>query len=39
MLLTILAGIWFAARLYRLGVLLYGQRPGFSTLVKLVLMN
>jgi ABC-2 type transport system permease protein len=35
MLLTTLAGIWFAARLYRLGVLLYGQRPSFSTLVKL----
>jgi ABC-2 type transport system permease protein len=36
MLLTILAGIWFAARLYRLGVLLYGQRPGLTSLVKLV---
>jgi ABC-2 type transport system permease protein len=36
MLLTTLAGIWFAARLYRLGVLLYGQRPSFSTLVKLL---
>ncbi|MGO8948823.1 MAG: ABC transporter permease [Ktedonobacterales bacterium] len=39
MLLTILVGIWFAARLYRLGVLMYGQRPGLSTLVKLVLMG
>ena len=39
MLLTILASIWFAARLYRLGVLLYGQRPGLASLVKLVRMN
>ncbi len=36
MLLTILAGIWFAARLYRLGVLQYGQRPGLASLVKLI---
>jgi ABC-2 family transporter protein len=36
MLLTILVNIWFAARLYRLGVLLYGQRPSFSTLMKLL---
>jgi ABC-2 type transport system permease protein len=33
MLLTILVDIWFAARLYRLGVLLYGQRPGLGQLV------
>jgi ABC-2 type transport system permease protein len=39
MLLTILASTWFAARLYRLGVLLYGQRPGLTSLVKLVRMN
>jgi ABC-2 type transport system permease protein len=39
MLVTILACIWFAARLYRLGVLLYGQRPGLGQLVKLVRMN
>ncbi len=39
MLLTILAGTWFAARLYRLGVLQYGQRPGLTTLVKLVRMS
>ncbi|HLW02486.1 MAG TPA: ABC transporter permease [Ktedonobacterales bacterium] len=39
MLLAILAGIWFAARLYRLGVLLYGQRPGLAALVKLVRMG
>ena len=36
MLLTILGGIWFAARLYRLGVLLYGKRPDFATLLELV---
>jgi ABC-2 type transport system permease protein len=36
MLLTTLAGIWFAARLYRLGVLLYGQRPSLSTVMKLL---
>jgi ABC-2 type transport system permease protein len=39
MLLTILAGIWFAARLYRLGVLLYGQRPGLGQLMNLVRMT
>jgi ABC-2 type transport system permease protein len=36
MLLTILACIWFAARLYRYGVLMYGQRPGLGQLLKLV---
>jgi len=36
MLVTILGGIWFASRLYRLGVLLYGKRPDFSTLLELV---
>ncbi len=39
MFLTILAGIWFAARLYRLGVLLYGQRPGLTSLVHVLRMN
>jgi len=39
MLLTILASVWFAARLYRLGVLMYGQRPGLASLVKLVRMD
>ncbi len=39
MLLTIFASIWVAARLYRLGVLLYGQRPGLTSLVKLVRMQ
>ncbi len=39
MLLTILGVVWIAARLYRLGVLLYGQRPGLTSLVKLVRMG
>ncbi|HLX58702.1 MAG TPA: ABC transporter permease [Ktedonobacteraceae bacterium] len=39
MLLTILACVWFAARLYRYGVLMYGQRPGLGQLLKLVRMN
>lgn len=39
MLLTILACTWFAARLYRLGVLMYGQRPGLGQLIKLVRMS
>jgi len=39
MLLTILACTWFAARLYRFGVLMYGQRPGLGQLLKLARMN
>jgi ABC-2 type transport system permease protein len=39
MLAAILASTWFAARLYRFGVLMYGQRPGFGQLLKLVRMN
>jgi len=39
MLIAILACTWFAARLYRLGVLMYGQRPGLRQLVKLLRMN
>lgn len=39
MLLTILADTWFAARLYRLGVLLYGKRPDFAALLELVRMG
>lgn len=38
-LLAILACIWFSARLYRLGILRYGQRPGLGQLVKLVRME
>ncbi len=39
MLLTILACTWFSARLYRYGVLMYGQRPGLAQLLKLVRMD
>jgi ABC-2 type transport system permease protein len=39
MLVAISACAWFAARLYRYGVLMYGQRPGLGHLVKLVRMN
>ena len=39
MLVTIVACTWFAARLYRYGVLMYGQRPGPGQLLKLVRMN
>ncbi|HYB00748.1 MAG TPA: ABC transporter permease [Ktedonobacteraceae bacterium] len=39
MLLTILACTWIAARLYRYGVLLYGQRPSLRQLVKLIRMS
>ena len=39
MLVTILACTWFAARLYRYGVLMYGQRPSLGQMVKLVRMN
>lgn len=39
MLVTILACTWFAARLYRYGVLLYGQRPSLGQLLKLVRMD
>jgi ABC-2 type transport system permease protein len=39
MLLTILACTWFAARLYRYGVLMYGQRPSLGQLLKLVRMD
>jgi ABC-2 type transport system permease protein len=39
MLGAILACIWFAARLYRLGVLMYGQKPSLAQLVKIVRTN
>jgi ABC-2 type transport system permease protein len=35
MLMSILASTWFAARLYRYGVLMYGQRPGLGRVMKL----
>ncbi len=39
MLASILACTWFAARLYRYGVLMYGQRPGLGQLLKLARMS
>ncbi len=39
MLVAILACTWFAARLYRYGVLMYGQRPGLGQLLKMVRMD
>lgn len=39
MLVAVLACTWFAARLYRLGVLMYGQRPGLRHLLKMVRMS
>lgn len=39
MLVAIAICAWFAARLYRLGVLMYGQRPGLGQLVKMVRMR
>ena len=39
MLGAFLASTWFAARLYRYGVLMYGQRPGLGQLLKLVRTN
>jgi ABC-2 type transport system permease protein len=39
MLVAISACAWVAARLYRYGVLMYGQRPGLKQLVKLVRMK
>ncbi|HZU66603.1 MAG TPA: ABC transporter permease [Ktedonobacteraceae bacterium] len=35
LLVAILACAWFAARLYRVGVLMYGQRPGLGQVMKL----
>jgi ABC-2 type transport system permease protein len=39
MLATIIGCTWFAARLYRLGVLMYGQRPGLGRLLRLARMS
>ncbi len=39
MLVAILASTWFAARLYRYGVLMYGQRPDLRQMMKLVRMK
>ena len=39
MLVAISACVWFSARVYRPGVLMYGQRPGLRQLVKMVWMK
>jgi ABC-2 type transport system permease protein len=39
MLVTICACAWFSVRIYRFGVLMYGQRPGLGQLLKLARMN
>lgn len=39
MLVAIVVCTWFAARIYRLGVLMYGQRPSFGQLLKLARMR
>jgi len=39
MLVTICACAWFSARIYRFGVLMYGQKPSFGQLLKLARMN
>ena len=39
MLVTICACAWFSARLYRYGILMYGQRPSLRQMVKLVRMD
>jgi len=36
MMVTILACTWFSARMYRLGVLMYGQKPSLGQLLKMV---
>jgi ABC-2 type transport system permease protein len=33
--LTIAAALWLAARIYAAGVLLYGQRPGIRSILRL----
>jgi len=39
MLVTICACAWFSVRIYRFGVLMYGQKPGLGQLVKMVRMK
>jgi len=39
MLVTICACAWFSVRIYRFGVLMYGQKPGLGQLLKLARMN
>jgi ABC-2 type transport system permease protein len=45
-LLSVLAGIagaclavWFAARIFRIGLLMHGKPPGFATLIKWARMS
>jgi ABC-2 type transport system permease protein len=33
--IAVLGAMWLAGRLYRIGVLMYGQRPGFKTLLRM----
>ncbi len=33
---AILAVVWFAARVYRVGILMYGKRPTFPEIVRWV---
>lgn len=33
--ITASLGVWLAGRLYRIGVLMYGQRPGWKTLLRM----
>jgi ABC-2 type transport system permease protein len=35
LLVAVLAMMWLAGRLYRIGVLMYGQRPGFRSLLRI----
>jgi ABC-2 type transport system permease protein len=35
LIVTILGSLWVAARIYAVGVLLYGQRPGFRRIWQL----
>jgi ABC-2 type transport system permease protein len=39
MFVAIVVCVWFAARLYRYGVLQYGQKPGLRQLLGLVRMK
>ncbi len=34
LIVTIAAALWFAARIYRVGVLMYGQKPGVRAMVR-----
>lgn len=38
MLVAIVICAWIAARIYRFGILMYGQRPGLGQLARLVRM-